>query len=283
MRFVVCLSAVLALVGLTGCAHKRAPTLVAPTGSLPDRTAQEPILIHTEEVTYSSGSTPLKGFIAYPTNRPGKHPGVLVVHEWWGLNDYVRSRAKQVAELGYVALAVDMYGDGKTAEHPQDAQKFMMDLVGNKPESEKRFAAAMALLRANPHTDAQKIAVIGYCMGGAVALHMLRMGQDLPLVATFHGNLATQTPVQPGAFKGRLLVFTGGSDPFVPAEQVAALRKEMDEAGANYEVIEYPAAKHGFTNPGATELGTKFNIPLAYDEQADKDSWARFTVALSQM
>ena len=139
----------------------------------------------------------------------------------------------------------------------------------------------MALLKANSHTDPEKIAVIGYCMGGAVALHMVRLGQNFPLVATFHGNLATQTPLAPGAFKGRLLVFTGGSDPFVPAEQVAALRKEMDAAGANYEVIEYPAAKHGFTNPGATELGAKFNIPLAYDEAADQDSWRRFTTELA--
>lgn len=283
MRFVACLSAVLMLVGLTGCAHKRAPTVVAPTGSLPDRAAEEPIQIETEEVTYSSGSTSLKGFIAYPTNRPGKHPGVLVVHEWWGLNDYVRSRARQLAELGYVALAADMFGDGKTAEHPKDAEKFMMDLIGNKPEGERRFAAGMALLKANPHTDAEKIAVIGYCMGGAVALHMLRMGQDLPLVATFHGNLATQTPAQPGAFKGKLLVFTGGSDPLVPAEQVAALREEMDAAGVNYEVVEYSNAKHGFTNPGASELGAKFNVPFAYDEAADKDSWSRFTEALATM
>jgi len=125
--------------------------------------------------------------------------------------------------------------------------------------------------------------VIGYCMGGAVALHMVRAGESLPLVAVFHGNLATQTPLQPGTAKGKILVFHGGSDPFVPAAQVEAFRQEMDAAGANYTIYEYPAARHAFTNPGATEAGTKFNIPLAYDEAADKESWGKFLEALKEL
>jgi dienelactone hydrolase len=280
MRISACLGVVLMLV-VGGCAHKAAPATGEATAAAASKA--EPIKIQSEEVTYTSGATPLKGFLAYPTNVSGKRPGVLVVHEWWGLNDYVRSRARQLAQLGYVALAVDMFGDGKTAAHPEDAEKFMMELVNNKEEGQKRFDAGMALLKANPRTDPEKVAVIGYCMGGAVALHMVRMGESLPLVATFHGNLATQNPLPPGSSKGKILVFTGGSDPFVPADQVAAFRKEMDAAGANYEIIEYPVAKHGFTNPGATELGTKFNIPLAYDEAADKESWAKFLDALAAL
>jgi len=198
-----------------------------------------------------------------------------------GLNDYVRSRAKQLAELGYVALAVDMFGDGKTASHPGDANKFMMELINNKEESVKRFDAGKALLLANPYVDPAKFAVIGYCMGGAVALHMVRAGEQIPLVGTFHGNLATQEPLRAGVFKGQIFVATGGADPFVPPEQVAAFKQEMDAAGANYEVVEYLGVKHGFTNPEATARGTEFNIPLAYDAAADADSWAKFTQLLA--
>ncbi|MFT3925444.1 MAG: dienelactone hydrolase family protein [Myxococcales bacterium] len=284
MKIVTWLSISWLLVGLTACAHKRAPTVVAPTGELPAQTAAKAqTQVQTEEVTYTSGSTALKGFIAYPSNLPGKRPGVLVVHEWWGLNDYVRSRVRQLAELGYVALAVDMFGEGKTAEHPTDANKFMMEVMSNQAEAKQRFDAGLAMLKANAHTNPEEIAVIGYCMGGAVALNMLRAGENLPLVATFHGNLATQAPLQPGTFSGKLMVFTGGSDPFVPAEQLANFRKEMDAAGANYEVVEYPEAKHGFTNPDATAAGSKFSLPLAYDAAADSDSWSRFTNALATL
>ncbi len=280
MRISTCLGALLTLIVAVGCAHKASPAVE----TTPEAAAvMEPVQVQSEEVNYTSGATPLKGFIAYPTNRPGKLPGVLVVHEWWGLNDYVRSRARMLAELGYVALAVDMFGEGKTAEHPKDAEQFMMELMGNKEEGQKRFDAGMALLKANPHTDPERIAVIGYCMGGAVALHMVRAGESLPLVAVFHANLATQTPLQPGAAKGKILVFHGGSDPFVPVAQVAAFRQEMDAAGANYTIYEYPAAKHGFTNPKATELGTKFNIPLGYDEAADKESWGTFLEAMKEL
>jgi dienelactone hydrolase len=260
-----------------GCAHKQAGAGAANNGAAP----ADPGAIQTEEVTYSSGTTPLKGFLAYPANLQGKRPGVLVVHEWWGLNDYTRYRAKKLAELGYVALALDMYGEGKSTDHPKDATEWMTALMSNREEGAKRFEAGKALLAANPHVDPTKIAAIGYCMGGAVILNMVRTGEDLPVVAVFHANLATDTPLQPGAYKGKILVAAGAADPFVPPEQVSAFRQEMDAAGANYELVEYPGVKHGFTNPGATELGTKYGIPLEYNAEADADSWARLTSLLA--
>jgi dienelactone hydrolase len=239
--------------------------------------------VEGKEVLYEADGTQLKGFIAYPAAATGKRPGVLVIHEWWGHDEYARMRAQKLAELGYVALAVDMYGDGKQASHPEDASKMMMEVMGNLPTAVARFAAAKALLESDPRIDASKIAAIGYCMGGAIALHMARLGSDLDAVAVFHGNLATQQPMAPGAFKGKILIANGGADPFVPAEQVQAFEKEMAAAGASYELQSYPNAKHAFTNPDATAKGEKFKIPLAYDAQADADSWRKLEQLLAQV
>ena len=239
--------------------------------------------VEGKEVLYEADGTQLKGFLAYPAGAAGKRPGVLVVHEWWGHNEYARMRAQKLAELGYVALAVDMYGDGKQASHPEDATKMMMELMGNLEVAAKRFDAARMLLAGDPRTDSDKIAAIGYCMGGAVALHMARLGADLDAVAVFHGNLATKQPMAAGAFKGRILVANGGADPFVPAEQVQAFEKEMEAAQVSYELASYPNAKHAFTNPAATEAGEKFKLPLAYDAQADAESWKKLEQLLAQV
>jgi dienelactone hydrolase len=204
------------------------------------------------------------------------------VHEWWGANDYVRARAKQLADMGYVAFAIDMYGNGKVATHPDDAKKFMMETIGNMDEAVKRFDAAKTLIASDPRVDGGKIASIGYCFGGAVALHMARIGTDLDAIASFHGNLATQKPMTRGVFGGKIFVAQGAADPFVPKEQVDAFRKEMDDAGASYEITEYAGAKHGFTNPDATENGTKYKLPLAYDPAADAASWQKLTDLLAQ-
>lgn len=235
----------------------------------------------SREVSYSSGTTDLKGFIAYPATTE-KRPAVIVVHEWWGPNDYVRARAKQLADMGYVGFAIDMYGNGKVATHPDDAKKFMMETIGNMDEAVKRFDAAKALIASDPRVDGSKIASIGYCFGGAVSLHMARIGTDLDAIASFHGNLATQTPMPRGVFGGKIFVAQGAADPFVPKDQVDAFRKEMDDAGATYEIVEYAGAKHGFTNPAATENGTKYNLPLAYDAAADAASWQKLTELLAQ-
>jgi dienelactone hydrolase len=225
------------------------------------------------EVDYRSGDLPLKGYLVLPEGVKEKRPGVLVVHEWWGLNDFARQRAKKLAEAGYVALAVDMFGEGKVAGHPDEAGRFANALMKNKKEAEKRFDDALEFLKRQPSVDSSRIAAIGYCFGGGVVLHMARQGADLKGVVSYHGTLATDAPAKPGAVKARVLAFTGEADKMVPPEQVAAFRQEMEKAGASYRVVEYPGAKHSFTNPDADRLAKKFNLPLGYDRKAAKDSW----------
>ncbi|MBX7152227.1 dienelactone hydrolase family protein [bacterium] len=227
----------------------------------------------SEEVTYSADSVNMKGFLVYDGDQKGKRPGVLVVHEWWGHNDYARKRAKMLAEMGYVALAVDMYGDGKTADHPDDAGKFAGEVMKRGPGAKDRFMKAMEILKANPNCDPDKIAAIGYCFGGSTVLNMARQGVDLKGVVSFHGGLNTETPAKKGEVKSRVLVCTGAADPFIPKEQVDGFKKEMDDAGVNYAVKSYEGAIHSFTNPGSDVMGKKFNLPLGYNAAADTASW----------
>ena len=229
--------------------------------------------IKGETIDYRSGETTLKGYLAVDDSLQGKHPGILVVHEWWGLNDYARKRARMLAELGYTALAIDMYGDGKTATHPDTAGKFAGELSKNLPLAKARFLAALELLKQQPTVDSERIAAIGYCFGGGVVLAMARAGIDLRGVASFHGSLATNNPAQPGTVKTKVLVLTGADDPFAPPEQVAAFKKEMEAAGVTYRLVSYPGAKHSFTNPDADAFGKQFNLPLAYNAEADQKSW----------
>lgn len=249
-----------------------------------DKISESPAMdIRGEEVSYDADGVSLKGYIAYDANARGKHPGVLVVHEWWGHDDYARMRARMLAEMGYTALAVDMYGDGKQASHPEDARKFMMAVFNNMEAGKARFMAAKKLLEDHKSTDKTKIAAIGYCFGGAIVLQMARSGLDLKGVASFHGNLSTQAPAKPGMIKAKVLVMNGEDDPFASAEQIAAFKKEMSDAGADMKFINYPGAKHSFTNPAATARGKQFELPLAYNEKADKESWAELDRFLKQV
>ncbi|HEY9036805.1 MAG TPA: dienelactone hydrolase family protein [Pseudomonadales bacterium] len=200
-------------------------------------------------------------------------PGVIVVHEWWGLNDYARHRARQLAEAGYPAIAVDMYGTGQVAEHPDNAMAFMNAALQAPDKMNARFDAARTILETDGNADRHRIYAIGYCFGGAVVLNQARMGKDLAGVASFHGSLGTQSPAQPGAVKARVLVATGGADPMVPPEQVGAFAQEMATAGVDLQLLSFPGVQHSFTNPGSTALGQQFNMPLAYDEAADTTSW----------
>jgi dienelactone hydrolase len=236
-----------------------------------------------KEVSYQAGDTTLKGYVAYDDAFKGKRPAVLVVHEWWGHNEYARKRARMLAELGYTALAVDMYGDGKQAHHPDDAGKFATEVSKNMPMAKARFEAGMQVLREQDTVDASEIAAIGYCFGGGVVLNMARMGEDLKGVASFHGSLGTDTPAQPGKIKARIVSFTGEADPMIGADKVAVFKVEMDAAKANYRVVTYPNAQHAFTNEEADALGKKFKLPLAYNEAADKDSWQQATVFLKEV
>lgn len=239
--------------------------------------------VHGKEVSYSADGTTLKGWIAYDDSVKGKRPGVLVVHEWWGHNAYTRKRANMLAELGYVALAVDMFGDGKQAQHPDDAGKFAGEVAKNKPLAKARFEAAMKLLRKQRNVDGSRLAAIGYCFGGSVVLNMAREGEDLKGVASFHGGLGTDAPAQAGRVKAQVRSFTGADDKMIPASQVEAFKQEMEQAGVNYKVVVYPRAVHAFTNPDADELGKRFNMPLAYNAEADKDSWAQLQVFLAEV
>lgn len=229
--------------------------------------------IQEREVTYSANGTTLNGYIAYDDVIKGKRPGILVVHEWWGHNDYARRRAHMLAEQGYTALAVDMYGDGKQAHHPDDAKKFATEVSQNAALGRARFEAALELIKKEKTVDAASIGAIGYCFGGSVVLNMARAGEPLKAVASFHGGLGAQLAAEQGKVKARIASFTGEDDPMIPAAQVAAFRQEMEKAGVNYKAVTYPGATHAFTNPAADELGRKFNLPLAYNAKADKASW----------
>ena len=225
------------------------------------------------EVTYASDSTNLKGYIAFDENKTGKRPGILIVHEWWGHNDYVRERANKLAELGYTAIAVDMYGDGKQADHPEDAGKFAMSVMTNLPEATARFNAAVNLLKQHESVDVEKIAAIGYCFGGSVALTMANSGADLDAVAAFHSGVAL--PVMPNNnLKARVLVCNGADDPFISPESITTFKTAMDSIGAKYEYFSYPGVKHSFTSKEADVNGEKFKLPLAYNADADQQSWA---------
>ncbi len=240
--------------------------------------------LHEETVTYTSQGVVMKGYLVYNDSITSKRPGILVVHEWWGLNDYARKRARMLAELGFTALAVDMYGEGKQARHPGDAQKFASEVMKNMPAAKARFMAAYDLLKQQPTVDPGRIAAIGYCFGGGVALQMAREGADLKGAVSFHGMLETMAPAKPGAMKAKILALTGADDKFVPPDQVEQFKQEMKKAGADYQVIVYPGARHGFTNPEADAYAKQFDMPqLGYNAQADKQSWEEMQKFLNQI
>ena len=230
--------------------------------------------IEGKTVEYKSGGVTMKGYLAYDANIKGKRPGVLVVHEWWGHNEYARKRARMLAELGYTALAVDMYGDGKQAMHPDEAGMFAAEVMKHFNETGKaRFLAAEAFLKKQPTVDRKKIAAVGYCFGGGVVLNMARQGADLKAVASFHGSLAAVKPAEAGKVRAKIRVYNGADDKFTPQEAIDAFMQEMTAAKADFQFINYPGAIHSFTNPEANEMGKKFSLPLAYNANADERSW----------
>ncbi|MCU7838518.1 MAG: dienelactone hydrolase family protein [Candidatus Thiodiazotropha sp. (ex Troendleina suluensis)] len=233
-----------------------------------------------EPVVYRQGETQMKGYLAYDDAVQDKRPGILVVHEWWGHNDYARSRAEQLAGMGFTALAVDMYGDGKQADHPKDAGRFAGEVKKNMDSAAARFEAAMKLLQSHKTVAQDEISAIGYCFGGGIVLEMARRGLDLDLVGSFHGSLPTSSPAAKGVVKAEVLVFNGADDPFVKAEHIEAFMSEMDQAEVKYSFTNYPGAKHSFTNPGADKFGEAFELPLQYNRAADEQSWDVLSKAL---
>lgn len=239
--------------------------------------------IQAKEVKYSANGVTLKGYLAYDDGIKGKRPGVLVVHEWWGLNDYARKRARMFAKLGYTAFALDMYGDAKQANNPEEAGKLSGMVMSNLDDAQTRFDAALELLRNQKTVDPKRIAAIGYCFSGGIVLNMALRGVDLNGVASFHGILPTSTPAESGKIKAAILVLHGEDDQFVKLDQVEKFKELMKNEKADFEGITYPNAKHSFTVPEANEYAKEFNIPLGYNAQADKESWAKLQEFLNRV
>ena len=240
--------------------------------SLLSLSAQNKADIKTEEVTYTSGGTILKSYVAYDGNQKGKRPAIIVVPEWWGNNDYSKWRARQLAELGYIAIAVDMYGDDKIAADPKQAQEYATPFYKDPKLGESRIEVAVNKLKEYPQTDASKMAAIGYCFGGSMVLNAAKLGMDFKGVVSFHGGLAT-VPATAGSTKAKILVCHGAVDKFITEADIKNFKGNLDSLKVPYTFIVYPDATHAFSNPDATANGKKFNMPIAYNEAADKKSW----------
>lgn len=234
------------------------------------RTAVETQAIETQAIEYRQGDTRLIGYLAYPKDLKEQRPGILVVHEWMGLNDYAKRRAEQLAALGYVALAADIYGDGKIAANTQEAGALAGQYKKDRALLRVRVAAGLAALKAQPHVAPAQLAAIGYCFGGTAVLELARSGADVAGVVSFHGGLDSPAPQDARNIHGKVLALHGADDPNVPADQVAAFEQEMRAAGVDWELVAYGGAVHGFTNPAN---GSDNRRGVAYNAKADQRSW----------
>jgi dienelactone hydrolase len=228
-------------------------------------------VVRTQVVEYKHGNVVLEGYLAYDDAIQGKRPGVLVVHEWTGLGNYVKQRAEQLAKLGYVAFAIDMYGKGIRPNNPKDAGAQATIYRSNRPLMRDRAKAGLAVLQQNPLTDANRIAAIGYCFGGGTVLELARSGAPVVGVVSFHGNLDTPNPEDARNIKGKVLVLHGANDPYVPPEQVAAFETEMRNAKVDWQLVSYGNTVHSFTNP---ESGNDSSKGAAYNPESDRRSFA---------
>jgi len=226
--------------------------------------------IHTEFVEYKDGDVVLKGYLAYDDGIKGKRPGVVVVHEWWGLNRQIEMRTKELAKLGYIAFAIDMYGKGESTTDPQKAGQLSGIYTKDRNLMRRRAEIGLEILRNQNLTDAGRVAAMGYCFGGTTVLELARSGANLDGVVSFHGGLDTPNPADAKNIKGSVLVLHGADDPFQPHEKVEAFHDEMRKAGVDWQMNIYGGAQHGFTNPDADRYGIK---GLAYNEKADRRSW----------
>ena len=235
----------------------------------------------TEEVSYDIDGKTHKSFVAYKGDADQVKPVVMVLPEWWGVTDYTKNRARQLAELGYFAMVVDYYGEGKTVDNPEEAAQLSGEFYKVPINARLKFDKAKAQLLKFDNADYNKIAVIGYCFGGAQALNMARLEDDLKGVVSFHGNL--MTGIKPKNNDVKILVLNGAADTFVPAEEIAAFKKQMDSAKIDHKFIDYPNALHSFTNPEATAIGEKYNMKVAYNKEADEKSWNDMKAFLTEI
>jgi dienelactone hydrolase len=225
-----------------------------------------------EAIIYSADSASMNGLVVFDSVNTEKRPVVLVVHEWWGINDYIKKRVRELAALGYFAVGVDMYGNGKLADNPDSALSFAMPFYRDPVMAKARFDAAIAKISTYSQADTSRMGAIGYCFGGNMVLNFARLGANVDGVVSFHGSLLG-TPADKALLKAKILVCHGGADPFVPAAEIDQFKKQMDSIGANYSFKVYDSATHAFTNPDATATGKKFNMPISYNAKADTASW----------
>lgn len=233
--------------------------------------------IKAEKVTYKEGDTTLEGVIAYDDAIQGKRPGVLVVHEWYGVNEHAINSAKKLAQLGYVGFALDMYGADKRTTDPQQAGKWSSEFKSNPELAQRRFKAALDVLKQHPMVVAEHIASIGFCFGGTISLEMARAGLDLDGVVSFHGGLKSVLPADQRNLKAKVLVLHGAEDPYVTQEEVAGFVQEMRDAKADWQLVQYAHAVHSFTNPAANMEGAKYNEPAA------RHSWEAMATFLGEL
>lgn len=221
--------------------------------------------IVTRDISYTVDGQKLVGFLAYDESVNSPQPGVIVVHEWLGINDYAKKRAVDLAKEGFVAFALDMYGDGK--EIPMSEARGMSGAVGSDfPLIKNRFNAALEILKENERTDPDEIAAIGYCFGGGIVLNMARMGTDIDGVVSFHGSINTGLNAEQGDIQTKILAFQGDGDRAAPVEKRNAFVEEMDDAGADYDYVIYEGvAAHNFTNPEGSSYYEK-EAMMAWDE-----------------
>lgn len=228
--------------------------------------------IKEENITYSVGNKEFKGFIAYDQSITGKRPAVLVVHEWWGLTDYPKARAIQLAKMGYIAFAVDLFGEGKIAANPTEAQALTAPFYADPQLAKTQLDAAIAKIKQYEQTDPTTIFAIGYCFGGSMVLNSAKLGSELKAVVSFHGGLKG-VPANKDLLKAKILVCHGGNDKFVSEEEVNTFKHQLDSIGADYKFIVFPNATHAYSNPASTATGKKFNMPIEYNKRADQNSW----------
>ena len=267
LQKLVAISWVISILFLSSCNSNEKESDKTETTTTETKTPQ----LKEETVSYKIDTLNMRSYVVYDENIEGKRPAVLVIHEWWGLNDYTKRRARMLAEMGYIAMAVDMYGNGRMGNDPGAAEALAMPFYMHPEMAKKHFDAALAEFKKNSTVDQGKIAGIGYCFGGGMLLNLARMGETLNGVVSFHGSLLG-TPANKDLTKAEILVCHGEADSFVNAE-VASFKKQMDSIGKTYTFKSYPGATHAFTNPDATEMGKKFNMPIEYNAAADSASW----------
>jgi dienelactone hydrolase len=240
--------------------------------------AKSPKDSYSPVVSFSEADKTFTSEVKLPKSCKEPLPLVVIVHEWWGRNEYILKRSQMLNEEGYATLAVDLFGDGKTVETPSEAQALATPFYQDPDIGVKRLSKYIELASKDPHIDQNKIFVIGYCFGGTQALNLARSGEDIKGVVSFHGGLASS--LKSTGLKTKVLALNGLSDPMVSSKEREGFKKEMKELKARHKIVNYKGATHAFTNPKATEIGKKFKIPIAYNQKADRDSWKELLIFL---